>query len=54
MIAKMIVNAWEIETARGGIINRDDAMPDVELLRNAIIEAHKAVIAGRTSYNAHK
>lgn len=50
MIAKMILNAWEIEAARGGLINQDQAMPDVELLRRAIICAHHAVVAGRKAY----
>lgn len=50
MIAKLTLNAWEIEASRGDTINPDYAQPDIELLREAIIRAHNAVIEGRSHY----
>lgn len=51
LIAKMALNMWEIENARDGLINPEDAQPDMELLRAAIIKAHMAVIDGRQNYS---
>jgi len=50
LFAKFALNAWEIESDRGGLINTDDAMPDMELLRAAVIRAQKAVTEGRSHY----
>lgn len=50
--AKLILNFWEIETDRGKIINPEYIMPDTEILRQAIIRAHEAVVAGRQNYNS--
>lgn len=52
MVAKLALNAWEITVARGDAINPDQAPPDTELLRRAIIRAHAAVIAGRSAYSS--
>lgn len=49
-IAKLALNFWEIDSARGNVINADQAMPDAELLRQAIIKAHLAVIEGKSGY----
>lgn len=50
LIAKMALNMWEIENARGGLINPENVQPDMELLRAAIIKAHMAVVEGRSNY----
>lgn len=50
MVAKLTLNAWEITTARGDVINADQAMPDAELLRQSLITATLAVIEGRKHY----
>lgn len=50
--AKLILNFLEIETDRGKLINPDYIMPDTEILRQAIIRAHEAVVAGRNNYNS--
>lgn len=50
--AKVVFQLWELETARGGIINSADPMPDIELLRSSLIRATEAVIAGRNSYSS--
>lgn len=50
--AKLVLNFWEIETARGKIINPEYVMPDTETFRQCIIRAHEAVVAGRQHYNS--
>lgn len=50
--AKLILNFLEIETDRGKLINPDYIMPDTEILRQSIIHAHEAVVAGRNNYNS--
>ncbi len=49
--AKTIYQLWELEAARGSIINEDSAMPDMELLHAALVSATRAVIEGRTNYS---
>lgn len=49
-IAKLVLNFWEIESERGNVINKDLEMPDAEMLRAAIIKAHRAVIDGKGCY----
>lgn len=51
-VAKLLFNIYEIEDARGELINTSEATPDIELLHNALIKATLAVIEGRSSYSA--
>lgn len=50
MIAKMVLNLWEIAESEGGLQYTDTAMPDVDKVRSAIIKSHRALEEGRQSY----
>lgn len=52
IIAKLALNMWELELMQGRIINPGEAMPDMELLRSALIKATQAVVAGRRHYSS--
>ncbi len=50
MIAKMVLNLWEIAAANGGI-QTDETMPDVEKVRSATVKSHNALQQGKNSYS---
>lgn len=50
MIAKMVLNMWEIASENNGLQYTEEAMPDVEKVRTAVIKSHLALKEGRRSY----
>lgn len=49
-VARNILENFEIESATGQLVCETNVMPDIEMLRNAISEGKKSVIAGNTGY----
>lgn len=48
--AKLVFNYYDIESARGELINIGTAMPDMEFLHDSLVKATEAVKAGRQNY----
>lgn len=50
LIAKMVVNLWEIASESNGLQNTSEAMPNVQKVHDAIVKSHNALQNGRNSY----
>lgn len=44
LVAKIVLNFWEIESSRGGILNTESVMPDMALLKQTIIDVQTSII----------
>ena len=49
-VARNILENYEIEAATGQLICPTNIQPDIEMLRNAVEEGKRSVIAGNTGY----
>ena len=50
LIAKMVLNLWEIASSADGLQHTDEAMPDVEKVLTAVKKSHIALKEGMNSY----
>ena len=50
MVAKMVLNLWEIASAENGLQNTEEAMPDIDKVKQACIKSHYALQSGKNSY----
>lgn len=51
-VARNILENYEIESATGQLVCTENIQPDIEMLRNAIEEGKKSVMAGNTGYTS--
>lgn len=50
MVAKVVLNLWELARMEGGLQYDDDCIPNVDKVMDATIKTHQALKAGRQSY----
>lgn len=51
-VARMVLDNYEIEAAAGQLVCTENIQPDIEILRNAVEEGKKSVIAGNSGYTS--